>query len=135
MYKRQLIVGLAYAVLNLNENLKKEQQRAVLGVVSKYVAINILQSLEELDEGQTIDKVLRLPLQRESRVTPYSVSLVEKNGQIFVRAVSTEWNMDSKYPLYLNSSKVVVNSIPSFPPRFCLTMSRDENYYYINITC
>lgn len=129
-----LVVGLAYAVLNLADSMKKEEQQKTLTLTARYVGGEIFNLMEDLDVNQTVNKTVRLPTFREATAQPYAISLEDINGQLYVRSQSTQWNMTARYPLYLNSSEVTINSRVSYPPKLCLMVSRDTKYH-INITC
>ena len=129
-----LVIGLAYAVLSMNESLKKEAQEQTLVSAAKYVAVQTFASLEELEEGQRMNKTLKLPVFRDETVTPYAVSFEDVDGELFVRASSMQWRLMARHPLYLNSSHVTTNSLVSYPPKMCITLSRNSTYQ-LNVTC
>lgn len=129
-----LVVGLAYAVLNLADSMKKEEQKKTISITARYVGGEILGLMDDLTINQTVNKTVRLPVFREATVSPYAVSLENLDGQVFVKVQSTQWEMVARYPLYLNSSEVLTNSRISYPPKLCLSITRDTKYH-INITC
>jgi hypothetical protein len=129
-----LIAGMAYAVLSMEDSLRKQQQEQAITDTARYVASEILWSMEDLGEGETINKTIWLPSFREATASPYGVTIENKVGEIYVKAYSTQWQLISRQPLHLNSSEVELNAITSFPPKICVIISRTDNYQ-INVTC
>jgi len=129
-----LIAGLAYAVLRLEDSLKREQQKQTIREAARYVASEILWSMEDLQAGESINKTIWLPRFRESTASPYGVTVENKLGEVYVKAYSTQWNLIARQPLHLNSSEVELDAVTSFPPKICVTISRNAKYG-INVTC
>jgi len=129
-----LVVGLAYAVLSINQSMRKDTQKQTLVSAARYVSVQVLNSLEELEENQTMNKTLNLPTFRDEVNTPYSISFENNSGVIYVTAESMQWDIISRHPLYLNASYVTTNNMPSYPPKLCIQMTRN-NGYQLNITC
>ncbi|MCD6414675.1 MAG: hypothetical protein J7L23_03565 [Candidatus Diapherotrites archaeon] len=129
-----LIVGLSYAVLNMADSMKKGEQEKTITITARYIGGQILGTMENIQPNQTVKKTIRLPVFRESTTQPYAVTIESVNGGLFVTVKATQWKITTRYPLYLNSTEVEVNSRISYPPKLCLTISRDTKYH-INVTC
>ncbi|MCD4740310.1 hypothetical protein K8R43_03910 [archaeon] len=129
-----LVIGLAYAVLSMSQSLKKDAQKQTLVSTARFVAVQVLNSLEDLENGQTINKTLSLPTFRDEVSTPYGVSLENNDGVIYIKTTSLQWDLESRHPLYLNATHVQINDLASYPPKLCIQMTRN-NTYQINITC
>lgn len=129
-----LVIGLSYAILSMSQTLKKDSQKQTLVSAARHVAVQVMNSLEELGENQTMNKTLRLPIFRDETTAPYAISFENKSGVLYVKANSLQWNIVARHPLYLNASHVQANTLVSYPPKLCITLTRNVTYQ-LNITC
>ncbi|MBN3037600.1 MAG: hypothetical protein JW834_04085 [Candidatus Diapherotrites archaeon] len=131
-----LLAALTYSVLSLEQDFKKDSQEQVLITASDFIAVQMLSTLEYLEENQTIDRIIRLPMTHDEAVGQYAVSIKSHDGVLYVEAASSKWtDLVARHPLYLNASNVITNDRVSYPPTNCFQASRNSTNYVLQITC
>ena len=131
-----LMTAIAYSTISLDETMKKESQRQTLISVSEYVATQLLGMMQYLPEGGSTNQTMRLPMSRDSYSGQYSVELEDIDGVAYVAVQSAKWpDMIARQPLFLNTSRLEIDSTKLFPPGFCPKISRNHTHYKLSITC
>ena len=57
-------------------------------------------------------------------------------GVVYVSVQSTKWPyMVARHPMFLNSSKVVIDTTALYPPIVCASASRNDTHYTLSLYC
>lgn len=131
-----LITALAYATLALEDSMKKESQKQTLISVSEYSAGQLMTMAQYLQPGQSANQTFRLPMSRDYFSGQYSVALEDIDGIAYIRVQSTKWpNMIARQPLFLNTSKLDMDTTQVYPPGICIRLSRNDTHYTMSVYC
>ena len=131
-----LITAIGYAAISLDDTMKKESQKQTLISVSEYVASQLLGMMQYLPVGGSASQAFRLPISRDAYSGQYSVRLEDIGGVAYVAVQSVKWpDMVARQPLFLNTSRLDMDTTPVYPPGFCPDITRNSTHYTISINC
>ncbi|MFC2174388.1 hypothetical protein ACFLQ2_00775 [archaeon] len=131
-----MVVAIAYATLALEDSIKRESQKQTLVNVGEYVGRNVVTIMQYLDPGQSGNQTFRIPLSKDYYAGQYTVKLEDIDDVVYITVTSLKWSdMSARQPLYLNASKVDINTAPAFPPAVCATASRNTTHYQLSLNC
>ena len=131
-----LMISIAYATFALEDTMKKESQKQTLISVAEYSAGQLMMIMQYLQPGQSANLTFRLPMSRDYYSGQYSVQLEDIGGVGYIRVQSSKWpDMVARQPLFLNTTKLDMDTTSVYPPGLCIQASRNDTHYIMSIHC